>query len=331
MKTDIKMLSQSDAISQPLSEESRKYVNASKASNTMRAYASALNDFGLFCAKCNATPLPASSATIVEYVTALADAGQRVSTIQSKLAAITFAHNSQDSANPAQSKQVRIVMQGIRRKLGCAAQQKSPVMRNDLGKMIDALPDTLQSKRDRAILLLGFAGAFRRSEIVGLDVDDVRFGVDAMTITLRRSKTDQEGKGTTKRIPRIDDEKLCPVRALQVWLDVAQIQRGPVFRAIDRWGHARDGRLTDKAIALVIKRAATTAGLDARQFAGHSLRAGFVTQAATDRTPEWAIAEVTGHKSRAVLQRYIRDAGLGQMSAIRRAFGENDSSTDSIH
>ena len=324
METDIKTVSQTDGISQSLSEESRKYANASKASNTMRTYASAWNDFGLFCDKCNVAPLPASSETIVEYVTALADAGQRVSTIQTKLAAITFAHDSQGGANPAQSKQVRIVMQGIRRKLGCAAQQKSPILRNDLVKMIDALPDTLQGKRDRAILLLGFAGALRRSETVGLNTDDVRFGTDAMTITLRRSKTDQEGKGTTKRIPKLDDEKLCPVRALQAWLDGACIQSGPVFRSFDRWGHARTTRLTDKAIALIIKRVATSAGLDARQFAGHSLRAGFVTQAATDRTPEWAIAEVTGHKSRAILQRYIRDAGLGQMSAIRRAFGEQD-------
>jgi integrase len=118
-----------------------------------------------------------------------------------------------------------------------------------------------------------------------------------------------------------DDAAVCPVRALKAWLDAAQIQSGAVFRAIDRWGYVRQARLTDRAIALIVKRAAVAAGLDPRQFAGHSLRAGFVTQAAADNTPEWAIAEVTGHKSREVLQKYIRDAGRGQLDAIRRALG----------
>jgi integrase len=322
MQNSLTISTSRGALAQPLSDNARKYVNASKAQSTLRAYRIAWGEFQAFCARHDATALPASPGTVVEYLTALADAGARVSTIQVKLAAIAFAHRSQADPNPARTEPVRILMQGIRRKLGCKPQQKAAVTRGELVKMLGTLPDGLPGKRDKAILLLGYGGAFRRSELVGLNVEDVRFGAADMTVTLRHSKTDQEGKGATKRIPTLDDVTLCPVRALKDWLDAAQIQSGAVFRGVDRWGHVRHGRLTDKVIALTVKRAATAAGLDARQFAGHSLRAGFVTQSARDNTPEWAIAEVTGHKSREVLRRYIRDAGLGQLTAIRRAFGE---------
>ena len=173
-------------------------------------------------------------------------------------------------------------------------------------------------------MLLGWAGAFRRSELTNLDAEDIRFTSREMVVTLRFSKTDQEGRGTKKRIPMLDDETLCPVRALKAWMNAASIKRGPLFRPVDRWGHVRRGRMTNQSVALVVKHVAKVAGLDPRQFAGHSLRSGFATQAATDLVPEWSIAEMTGHKSREVLGRYIRDAGLGQMSAIRRAFGETN-------
>jgi integrase len=310
-------------LAQTLSDGAREYVAASKAQNTLRAYNAAWGEFQTFCAQRGAVALPAPHHVVVEYLTALAGAGARVSTIQTKLAAIAFAHAAHNGDNPAKSAAVRIVMQGIRRSLGCAPHQKAPITRAELVRMLDALGNDLAGARDRAILLLGFAGAFRRSELVALNVEDVRFGADDVTITIRRSKTDQEGHGAVKRVPMLgaDDAAVCPARALKAWLDAAQIQSGAVFRAIDRWGHARRERLNDRAITLVIKRAATAAGLDARQFAGHSLRAGFVTQAAADNTPEWAIAEVTGHKSREVLQKYIRDAGRGQLVAIRRALG----------
>jgi len=310
-------------LAQPLSDNAREYAAASKAQNTLRAYKAAWGEFQIFCAQRGAVAMPASPAAVVEYVTTLAESGARVSTIQTKLAAIAFAHAARNGDNPAKSEAVRLVMQGIRRKLGCAPHQKAPITRAELVRMLDALGDDLAGARDRAILLLGFAGAFRRSELVALNVEDVRFGVNDVTITVRRSKTDQEGHGAVKRVPMLgaDDAAVCPVRALKAWLDAAQIQSGAVFRAIDRWGYVRQARLTDRAIALVIKRAAVAAGLDPRQFAGHSLRAGFVTQAAADNTPEWAIAEVTGHKSREVLQKYIRDAGRGQLDAIRRALG----------
>jgi len=309
-----------------LSDRASEYARASKSDNTQRAYKSAWAEFTRFCQMRSEQSFPASPATVANYLTWLADAGKRVATIESKLAAITFAHRACTIENPAQSEPVRILMQGIRRKVGCAPTRKDPVTLAKLSQMIATLGSDLRGKRDRAILLVGYAGAFRRSELAGLNVEDVRFGVNDMVIALRRSKTDQESKGALKHIPMLKDVTVCPVRALEEWLDIAQITSGALFRSIDRWGHAQRRRLDDKTVALTIKRAAKAAGFDAWQFSGHSLRAGFVTQAATDGVPEWAIAEVTGHKSRAVLQRYIRDAGRGQLTAIRRAFGEIDES-----
>ncbi len=314
----------SNALAPQMSERAREYARASKSPNTQKAYGTAWAEFEAFCQTHGQVALPALPETIVDYLTHLADASQRVSTIQVKLAAIVFAHRALDGKNPGRSEPVRILMQGIRRKLGRPPQQKAPLLRDDLAHLVNMLPDSLAGKRDKAILLLGFAGAFRRSELVTLNVEDVRFSSREMVITLQRSKTDQEGAGSKKRIPKLQDPTLCPVRALQDWLNLGDIHSGALFRPVDRWGHARSNRLTSRIVAIIIKQSAERAGLDPRQFAGHSLRAGFVTQAANDQTPEWAIAEVTGHRSRAVLQRYIRDAGVGQVRAIRKAFGESD-------
>ncbi len=311
-----------------LSQHVRDCGRASKAANTQRVYESAWNEFTRFCSTRREQPFPASPATIVDYLTWLAESGKRVSTIETKLSALAFAHRAYRGENPTQSESVRVLMRGIRRKLGCAVRQKSPITREELRKMVGTLPENLAGKRDKAILLVGFAGAFRRSELVRMNIVDVRFNTNDMVITLRRTTTDQERKGTTKRIPRLHESELCPVRALEDWLDAANIQAGSIFRAIDRWGHASSEKLNDRAVALIVKRAAKTATLDAQQFAGHSLRSGFVTQAANDKTPEWAIAEVTGDKSQAILQQSIRDAGHGQLSAIKRALGEDDSKTE---
>lgn len=311
------------AMPEHVRQRAKDYASASSAQNTKHAYKSAWLDFQRFCQQRAYNAMPTSDAVLMEYLTELAEKGQKVSTIQTKLAGIAKAHELQGQANPTHTSSVRLLMQGIRRKLGTASQQKAPIKLEDLRRMVETLGHDLKGKRDRAILLLGFAGAFRRSEIAGLEVEDLHFANGEMNITLRHSKTDQEGHGQKKRIPQIADESLDPVNAVRDWMQAAHIESGALFRAIDRWGHIRNANLTDKVIALIVKETAESAGLEPRQFAGHSLRAGFVTQAAEDETPEWAIAEVTGHKSRAMLQRYIRDAGLGQVKAIRRAFGES--------
>jgi len=298
-----------------------KYAKASKAANTQRAYRAAWNEFTAWAAGRGARALPAEASTVVDYLGSLADAGARVSTISVKRAAISFAHRTAGEADPTSAEAVRMVMAGISRKLGRAAQKKAPVTLDDLRAVMAALPaDSLAGQRDRALLLVGWAGAFRRSELVALDVADLRLGAE-LTVAVRRSKTDQEGRGMLKVIPALEEKDLCPVTALRGWLNAAQIKSGPVFRRIDRWGHMRAERLTAQSVALVVKAACQAAGLDARAFSGHSLRAGYVTAAAQGGADALEIAEQTGHKSLEVLRGYIRDTGRLSRRATLAAFG----------
>lgn len=303
-----------------LASDAREYVQASKASNTTRAYKAAWREFAQFCETRSVVSLPALPETIIAYATWLA---RRVkpSTIQVKLAAISFAHRTAKQSDPTGSEDVRIVMSGIRRKLGMAPQKKAPATREDLVKMMGALPDDLGGIRNKALVLIGFSGAFRRSELVGLDVADVHFGDSVMTITLKRSKTDQEGRGMIKVIPYVEGE-LDPASALRAWLNASSITSGPIFRKVDKWGQVREGRMDGGTVARIVKSCAESAGLEPRQFAGHSLRIGFITTAAQSGAAEWEIQEVSGHKSERVLRGYIRDAGVGGQNAIRRALGE---------
>jgi len=298
-----------------------KYARQSKAENTARAYRAAWNEFTAFCARHKQQPLPADASTVVNYLADLAEAGSKVSTITVKRAAISFAHRAAKQTDPTCAEDVRLVMAGIVKEHGRPPQKKAPLTLDDLRRLIAALPDSLAGKRDRALILVGWAGAFRRSELVALDVGDVRLNGE-LKVTVKRSKTDQEGAGMVKVIPTLADKTLCPVTALRAWLDAAGIQSGPVFRQMDKWGHVREHRLTPQSVALLVKARAADAGLDPRQFAGHSLRSGFITTAAVAGVESRDIMAVTGHKSEAVMRSYIQDAGLGAKRAISAAFGE---------
>jgi site-specific recombinase XerD len=310
-------------------EQAVKFAKQSKAPNTARAYKAAWAEFVAFASAHDAASLPAEAATVVAYLTALAEAGAKVSTIGVKRAAISAAHRTARQADPTTAEEVRLVMAGIARALGTAPQKKTPLGRDELRRVIAALPDTLAGQRDRALILVGWAGAFRRSELIAVDVGDVRLnpvgaGRDGgeLKITIRKSKTDQEGKGMVKVIPTLADKSLCPVTALRAWLDAAGIQSGAIFRQIDKWGNLRERRLTAQSVALIVKAAAERAGIEARQFAGHSLRSGFITTAAGAGVDSRDIMAVSGHKSEAVMRGYIQDAGLGAKRAISAAFGE---------
>jgi integrase len=199
---------------------------------------------------------------------------------------------------------------GIRRTLGTAQNGKAPALVEDLKRMLDKLPGTRVGLRDRALLLLGFAGAFRRSELVSLDVADLDFTRAGLVVTLRKSKTDQEGKSRRLGIPYASSEHTCPVRSLQAWLESARIVDGPVFRSLDRFQRVQPGRLSDKAVALVEKRRANAVGLDPARYAGHSLRAGLATSAAAVGASERVIMSQTGHRSADMVRRYIREGSL---------------------
>lgn len=313
----------SNALGRQAEHEARaKYMAKAKAASTRRAYAHAWREFSAWCAERQAPAMPASPVTVAGYLTALAESGQRVATIDSKRAGVSFAHRAVRQVDPTKDEEVRLVMAGIRRELGRAPKKKAPVTLAELRAMVGAVRSDMAGRRDRALLLVGFAGAFRRSELVGLDVADLRFTADGVTVTVARSKTDQEGQGLVKVIPALADVALCPVRALQAWLDAAAIQSGPVFRAVDRWGNVRKERLGGQAVATVVKAAAARAGLDRRAFSGHSLRAGFVTAGILAGEDPVAIAEQTGHRSLQTLQGYVRSAGRLARRAALAAFGE---------
>jgi integrase len=208
------------------------------------------------------------------------------STIDLRLAAISAAHRAAGHDSPTKAEAVRLVRRGVRRTLGTAQPQVRPVTVPELRTMLEGLGSGPGGSRDRALLLLGFAGALRRSELVGLDVADVCEGADGLTVRLRRSKTDQEGAGRTIGIPYGSRQATCPVRAWLAWLEVSGITEGAAFRPVDRHGHVGTTRLSGQAVVLVLKRLAVRAGLDPGEVAGHSLRAGLATSAAAAGVPE---------------------------------------------
>jgi integrase len=201
-------------------------------------------------------------------------------------------------------------MKGIRRTLGTAPVQKAPALTDDIRAMVDATDAGIIGTRDRALILLGFAGAFRRSELVGLDVEDCTFGKDGLTITLRRSKVDQQGVGRKIGIPYGSNPETCPVRTIQTWIEQASITSGPLFRSINRHGQVKPGRLSGIDVARIVKKLAQRAGLDVAKYAGHSLRAGHATSAAIAGASERSIMNQTGHRSVQMVRRYIRDGSL---------------------
>jgi len=294
----------------------RRYATASRVESTLRGYRSDWADFQRSCRLHWLDSLPAAPATVAAYISDCADSGKlKAGSIQRRVSAIAAFHQVHGDISPTASAEVKLTFAGVRRTLGVAQQGKSPVLTADVAAMLAHLPATLLGVRDRALLLIGFAGAFRRSELVGLNVEDIEFREDGLKVTIRRSKTDQEGAGQVIGISF--GSKLCPVRALQEWLAAAAITTGPIFRQVDL--HTRIlARMSPEAVAIVVKRYAAAAGLDPAKYAGHSLRAGLVTQAAMNDVREISIMRQTRHKTSDMLRRYIREASLFRDNASAR-------------
>jgi len=233
-----------------------------------------------------------------------------VGSIQRRLNAIAEAHKAMGVESPTSSGIVRATLKGIRRTLGTATTQKAPALIDDIRAMVEATDAGLIGARDRALILLGFAGAFRRSELVGLDIADCAFSKDGLTVTLRRSKTDQDGMGRKIGIPYGSNPETCPVRNVQAWIERAALSGGALFRSINRHGHVQPGRLSGIDVARIVKKLAEAAGLDVAKYAGHSLRAGHATSAAIAGASERSIMNQTGHRSVQMVRRYIRDGSL---------------------
>jgi site-specific recombinase XerD len=298
-----------------VADDARDFAAHAKAANTLKAYRIDWADFSEWCAVHRLAFLPAEPQTVALYLTDLART-HKVSTLYRRLSGISQAHQAAGFPTPTTDAQVRLVFQGIRRTLGSAPVQKNAAITAEVRAMVETLsPTSVIGIRDRALLLVGFAGAFRRSELVSLDVADVAFNSDGLVVQVRRSKTDQEGLGRKIGLPFGSNPLTCPVRSLRAWLDVAAIASGPIFRPVDRHGNVSTQHLTDQSVALIVKRCAKAAGLDFEKYAGHSLRSGLATAAAMADVSERAIMAQTGHKSLPMVRRYIRDGSLFRRNA----------------
>lgn len=295
---------------QKLLNAAKAYATGAKARNTREAYGGDWKAFETWCRSSGLGSLPAEPAVVVMYITSLATSGKRVATISRVLVSISQKHKMADHQSPTSSAQVLELMKGIRRSLGTSQIQKFAVEAQNLKAMVLELGDDLLSIRDRALLLVGFAGAFRRSELIGLNVENVEFTCDGLVITVERSKTDQEGRGSKIGVPFGGSPITCPVRALRAWLDAANITEGPVFRGVGRWNQVGVRRLNDRAVSRVVKKYTSLIGLDSRCYSGHSLRSGFATSAARAGKSERSIMNQTGHRSVAMVRRYIRQGTL---------------------
>jgi len=296
-------------IAPPSLDQAREFARLSKAENTLRGYRADWRDFCQWCERNSQTPIPAAPETVAAYIAECA-ARLKVGSIQRRLNAIAEAHKAVGVDAPTAAGIVRNTMKGIKRARGTAAVQKAPALTEDIRAMVDSTDSGLIGLRDRALILLGFAGAFRRSELVGLDVEDCGFGKDGLTVTLRRSKTDQDGTGRRIGIPYGSNPETCPVRVLQAWLGEADVTSGPLFLSMSRHRKIQPARLSGIDVSRIVKKLALRAGLDASKYAGHSLRAGHATSAAASGASERSIMNQTGHRSVQMVRRYIREGNL---------------------
>jgi hypothetical protein len=286
---------------------------------TLRAYTSSWALFTTWCDTNGYAPLPAAPETIIHYLREQASEGIKPATWLKICAAISFYHRQAryDSASGAPA--VRRTLKMLRRRYGSAQSQKAPLLTDELKDALTQLPETLAGKRDAALLLLGFAGAFRRSELAALDVEDLEETRQGLLITLRRSKTDQEGKGRIIAIPFGRHPESCPVRAVRNWREIAAVHSGPLLRSVDRHGNVGKNRIHPETVAAVVKKICATLGLNPERYAGHSLRAGLVTSAVLNGSDDRSVMRQTGHKSREMVDRYHRAAHLWRDNAATQA------------
>jgi site-specific recombinase XerD len=287
----------------------RDFARNEKARATRRAYRADFDAFVIWCSSREVAPLPATPETVASFLAAEAARGIKPASIGRRVAAIRYAHKLNGiSEPPTNSEVVKATVRGIRRTVGAAQVRKAPATADKVVAMATTSRANLKGIRDRALLLLGFAGAFRRSELVALNLEDLDPCEAGLRVRIRRSKTDQEGAGTT--IAVVAGSVACPVKAVQAWLAASGITSGPVFRSVAKGNRIGRTRLSDRAVADVVKAGAGRLGLDTAQFSGHSLRSGFLTSAARRGASIFKMMDVSRHKSMDTLRGYVRDADL---------------------
>ena len=290
-----------------LETDTIKNLKNSKSANTLRAYQSDYSDFSLFCSKNGFQSMPTKPKILALYLTHLSS-NSKYSTLKRRLASISILHKMKGQYIDTKHPVVMENLMGIKRTIGSNQKGKKPLLISDLKLLIEAIHQSkekdLRKTRDKSLVLIGFSGGFRRSELVDIEFEDIEFVKQGVKIFVKRSKTDQSGEGMTKAIPYFDNENFCPVKALKKWIEEADIKNGKIFN------------ISDKSVALIIKKYANYAGLNANKYAGHSLRSGFATSTAESGAEERNIMAMTGHKSTEMVRRYIKEANLFKNNAL---------------
>ena len=305
-----------------LQEETLLNLQSSKATNTVRAYKSDFKDFGLFCAQNGFKALPSEPKIVSLYLTYLSTKDNKMSTLKRRLVSIGVIHKLKGHYLDTKHPSIIENIMGIKRRKGSIQKGKKPILINNLKLIIDVIDqeknEDIKKLRDRSIILIGFSGGFRRNEIVALDYEDLDFVSEGLKIDIKRSKTDQFGEGSKKALPYFDNSKYCPVISLQKWIKMSKINSGSLFRRFTKGSKLSENRLTDQTVALLIKAYLQLAGIDSKNYSGHSLRSGFATSAAESGAEERSIMTMTGHKSTEMVRRYIKEANLFKNNALNK-------------
>ncbi len=309
--TDIKLLH----------EETINNLKSSKANNTLRAYKSDFKDFLAFCAKHGLNSLPTEPKIVSLYLTHLSKTS-KISTLRRRLVSIAMIHKLKGHYLDTKHPIIIENLMGIKRVKGSIQKGKKPILINHLKLIINAINeqniDEIKKTRDKTIILVGFGGGFRRSELISIDHEDLEFVPEGVKISIKKSKTDQFGEGMTKGLPYFNNEEYCPVTNLKKWLELSNIKSGAIFRRFIKGSILKNDRLTDQSVVLIIKDYLNLAGIENRNYSGHSLRSGFATVAAESGADERSIMAMTGHKTTQMVRRYIREANIFKNNALNK-------------
>jgi site-specific recombinase XerD len=289
--------------------ETLKNLKNSKAANTLRAYKADFKDFSAFCVKNSLNPMPTEPKILSLYLTHLS-LTSKFSTLKRRIASISVIHKIKGHYLDTKHPLIMENLHGIKRTKGSYQKAKKPILINELKLIINAIDQSKQSEnrkiRDKTIILIGFSGGFRRSELVNIDYEDLEFVNEGVKIFIKKSKTDQSGEGMIKAIPYFDNKLFCPVISLKTWIDISKIKLGKIFN------------ISDKSVALIIKKYISLSGLDPMKYGGHSLRSGFATSTAESGAEERNIMAMTGHKTTQMVRRYIQEANLFKNNALSK-------------
>jgi len=312
LTTDIKVLQ----------EETLYNLKHSKSNNTIRAYKSDFKDFGAFCVKNGFKSLPTEPKVVSLYLTNLSIKEAKMSTLRRRLVSIGVIHKLKGHYLDTKHPIIIENIMGISRRKGNFQRGKKPILINQLKAIIDVIDQEeikkIKKNRDKAIILIGFGGGFRRAELVSIDYEDLEFVSEGVKITIRRSKTDQFGEGLIKGLPYFSNKIYCPVTHLKEWLEISNIKSGPIFRKFNKGFNLNEKRLTDQTVALLLKKYLNLAGIENKNYSGHSLRSGFATATAGFGADERSIMAMTGHKTTQMVRRYIKEANLFKNNALSK-------------